>query len=157
MDDEPCHLSAEPAKVEELVESCIAQLRSRGLRRSAGLEALLRQMAARHRPATLAELQQVPHLTARDQATIYRLVMKLEEAGLVRRLGLHDRAMYFQLVVPGHHHDYLVCTHCGKIEDLDLTCPVEQLEKEIMKTRGYRKVYHELEFYGVCPECAGAA
>ncbi|MGI8602616.1 MAG: Fur family transcriptional regulator [Verrucomicrobiales bacterium] len=146
-------MSAEPGKVEALVEECVAQLRTRGLRRTKGLDALLRHMAVRHRPATLADLQDVPGLAGHDQATIYRLVTKLEEAGLVRRLGLHGRAMFFQLVVADHHHDYLVCTACGKIEDLDLRCPVEALEKEIMKSRGYRSVYHELEFYGLCPAC----
>jgi Fur family ferric uptake transcriptional regulator len=113
-------------------------------------------MATRHRPATLAELAQAPGLDGLDQATVYRLVMKLEVSGLVRRLGLHERSTHFQLVIPGHHHDYLVCTQCGKIEDLDLRCPVEALEKGIMEQHGYRGVYHELEFYGVCPQCGGA-
>jgi Fur family transcriptional regulator, ferric uptake regulator len=27
-----------------------------------------------------------------DKATVYRLLMKLEERGLIRRLGLHDRS-----------------------------------------------------------------
>lgn len=153
MAEESCHWSAEPWKVEALVEHCIERLRARGLRRSRGLDALLRQMAGRHRPATLAELAQAPELSSLDQATIYRLVIKLEEAGLVRRLGLHERATYFLLVIDGHHHDYLVCTRCGKIEDLDVRCPVEALEEQIMATRGYSSVYHELEFYGVCPAC----
>lgn len=147
-------MSMQPEKVEALVGAAIGRLRDCGMRRTAGLEALLRHMASCHRPATLADLQAVPTLTALDQATVYRLVSKLEQSGLVRRLGLHDRAPHFQLVVPGHHHDYLVCTECGKIEDLPLHCPVEALEHEIMKKSGYRKVYHELEFFGVCPECA---
>ncbi len=152
-----CQHHADPGEIDSLVENCVAQLRQRGLRRSRGLEVLLRHLAEHHRPVTLGELAAVPGLDGLDQATIYRLVMKLEETGLVRRLGLHDRSMYFQLVVPGHHHDYLVCTQCGKIEDLAIHCPVEALEREIMESSGYRQVYHELEFYGVCPACAAAA
>ncbi len=148
-----CHHPQQPQEVNLLVENCVAKLRSRGLRRSQGLEALLHHMAAHHRPATLADLSRVQDLASLDQATIYRLVMKLESASLVRRLGLHERATYFQLVVPGHHHDYLVCTSCGKIEDVELTCPVEPLEREIMARRGYSHVYHELEFFGICPAC----
>jgi len=151
-----CHHPQAPHQLTSLVETCVAQLRSRGLRRSQGLDALLHHMADHHRPATLADLARVPSLANLDQATIYRLVMKLESAGLVRRLGLHERATYFQLVVPGHHHDYLVCTACGKIEDVELTCPVEPLEREIMARSGYSHVYHELEFFGVCPDCAAA-
>jgi len=154
MADPHCHHSQSTHEANSLVETCIGQLRARGLRRSKGLDALLNRMVAHHRPATLAELSKVRGLTGLDQATIYRLVMKLEAAGLVRRLGLHDRATYFQLVVPGHHHDYLVCTGCGKIEDVELTCPVEPLEREVMARSGYTGVYHELEFFGVCPACA---
>lgn len=147
-----CHSPTE--EVERLVASCIEQLRARGWRRSQGLISLLRHLAAHHHPATLAELNQAEGLAELDPATVYRLVMKLEEAGLVRRLGLHERATYFQLVVPGHHHDYLVCTRCGKIEDVALACPAEELERQLMKRTGYRHVYHQLEFYGVCPACA---
>lgn len=154
MADPHCHHPQSPHETSALVETCVAQLRARGLRRSQGLDALLHHMAAHHQPATLADLAKVPRLAGLDQATIYRLVMKLEAAGLVRRLGLHDRATYFQLVVPGHHHDYLVCTSCGKIEDVKLSCPVEPLEREVMQRSGYTQVYHELEFFGLCPACA---
>lgn len=154
MVDPHCHHAPSAREVTSLVETCVAQLRSKGLRRSGGLDALLHHMAAHHHPSTLAELSRVHGLSGLDQATVYRLVMKLESAGLVRRLGLHDRATYFQLVVPGHHHDYLVCTSCGKIEDVELTCPVEPLEREVMARSGYSRVYHELEFFGVCPACA---
>lgn len=157
MADSHCHHRQSANEVSTLVETAVNQLRSSGLRRSRGLDALLNHMAANHHPATLADLARVSSLAGLDQATIYRLVMKLESAGLVRRLGLHDRATYFQLVVPGHHHDYLVCTSCGKIEDINLSCPVEPLEREVMKRSGYTRLYHELEFFGVCPACARSA
>ena len=153
MGHDHCQLSENPAKVEALIEDCVAQLRARGLRRSRGLDALLRHMASHHRPTTLADLARMAGLRKLDQATVYRLVIKLEQAGLVRRLGLHERATYFQLLVPGHHHDYLVCTDCGKIEDVEIHCPAEALENRIMAKTGYRKLYHELEFFGICPEC----
>ena len=136
---------------------CIRLLRQRGARRTRALELVIAELARRRAPVTLAELAATPAIREQcDPATVYRLVMKLESASLVRRLGLHERATYFQLVVPGHHHDYLVCTRCGKIEDVELTCPVEPLEREIMARRGYSHVYHELEFFGICPACAPA-
>ncbi len=61
---------------------------------------------------------------------------------------------YFALLIPGEHHDYLVCTECGSIKSIDMSCPVKKLEKDIMKSSGFTRVYHELEFYGVCPKCA---
>ena len=46
---------------------------------------------------------------------------------------------------------------CGRIERLDVACPVQTLEKTIARSSGFKGIYHELEFYGQCPECAETA
>jgi Fur family transcriptional regulator, ferric uptake regulator len=33
---------------------------------------------------------------------------------------------------------------------------VPALEKQIGKNSGFKNIYHELEFFGQCPECAAA-
>ena len=133
----------------------VGQCRERGLRRTKALEEVLRELIRRDGPVTLAELAASERLVEQcDKATVYRLLIRLEEKGMVRRLGLHDRSTYFFIKYPGEHHDYLICTTCGQIDKLDIACPVEALEAEIEKTRGYRSLYHELEFFGVCPACA---
>ena len=142
------------AEIDTLVDACAKRLRDRGLRRTRALDLLIREMAGRDKPVTIAELTQAPALREQcDPATIYRLLMKLEEHGMVRQLGLHERAMYFILVRPGHHHDYLICTGCGKIAEVDMACPVRSLEHKLEKSSGFRHVYHELEFFGICPGC----
>ena len=62
---------------------------------------------------------------------IYATCQRLADAGVVRRLGLHERAAYFTLVLPGQHRDYLICTECGMINPVDAPCPVHDLEDEI--------------------------
>ena len=89
-----------------------------------------------------------------DKATVFRLLQRLTEHGVVRRLGLHERAAYFTLLIPGKHSDYLICTSCGSIEPVKAPCPVHALEDEIREKTGFRNLYHELEFFGVCPKCA---
>ncbi len=124
------------------------------MRRTRALEVVIEELARRGKPSTLAEMSGTPLVKMQcDPATVYRLVMKLEEQGLVRRLGFHERSSYFMLVIPNHHHDYLVCTQCGAIEQLDMACPVHALEKKLEKQSGYSGIYHELEFFGVCPAC----
>ena len=124
------------------------------MRRTRALELVIEEMAKAGRPVTTQELASTAALAQQcDQATVYRLVIKLLEQGLVRKLGLHERSAYFALLVPGEHHDYLVCTDCGAIQTLDISCPVAKLEEDIMKTSGFQEIYHELEFYGTCPEC----
>lgn len=142
------------AEITALADACAERLRARGLRRTRALDLLIREMAGCEKPVTIADLHAAPALRQQcDPATVYRLLMKLETHGMVRRLGLHDRAMYFILVRAGHHHDYLVCTGCGVIEEVNLECPVRSLEQRLEKVSGFRHIYHELEFFGVCAGC----
>lgn len=136
------------------LEQTIERLRAAGMRRTRALEELLATLVECDRPMTLAELSASERLAGLcDKATVFRLLQKLAEQGEVRRLGLHERAAYFVLLVPGQHSDYLICTSCGSIQAIEAPCPVHQLEQEIRNKTGYRKLYHELEFFGVCPDC----
>lgn len=137
------------------VQNAIDRCRDAGLRRTKALEELLSTLLESKRPMTLAELCGSRRLTDQcDKATVFRLVQRLADHGIVRRLGLHERAAYFTLLIPGSHSDYLICTSCGSIEPIKAPCPVHQLEEEIREKSGYRNLYHELEFFGVCPKCA---
>ncbi len=147
---------AEAETTKERLEWAIAVCRERGLRRTRAMEELLLALIAADRPRTLAELCGLESLSEQcDKATVYRLLGRLQEKGVIRRLGLHERAAYYAFAYPGEHLDYLVCTDCGKIEALDLECPVETLEKEVMNRTGFSGLYHELEFFGSCPQCVG--
>lgn len=137
-----------------LVQEMIQRLRSSGLRRTKALEELITTLLESERPMTLAELAASARMADQcDKATVFRLLQRLAEHGVVRRLGLHERAAYFTLLVPGKHSDYLICTSCGSIEAIQAPCPVHHLEDEIRVKTGFRNLYHELEFFGVCPRC----
>ncbi|MDP3851390.1 MAG: transcriptional repressor [Luteolibacter sp.] len=138
-----------------LVKETIDRCRKAGLRRTKALEELIITLLESERPMTLAELAASGRLADQcDKATVFRLLQRLAEHAVVRRLGLHERAAYFTLLVPGKHSDYLICTKCGSIEAIQAPCPVHQLEEEIRQKTGYRNLYHELEFFGTCPKCA---
>lgn len=141
--------------MKDLVQKTIERCREAGLRRTKALEELVSTLLECGRPMTLAELSASKRLADQcDKATVFRLLQRLAGHGVVRRLGLHERAAYFTLLIPGKHSDYLICTSCGKIEAIQAPCPVHQLEDEIREKTGYRNLYHELEFFGVCPKCA---
>ncbi|MFD2255888.1 Fur family transcriptional regulator [Luteolibacter algae] len=126
-----------------------------GLRRTKALKELISTLIEANRPMTLAELAASERLSDQcDKATVYRLLQRLTEHGILRRLGLHERAAYFTLLQPGKHSDYLICTECGKIDAVSAPCPVHELEDEIREKTGYKGLYHELEFFGTCPACA---
>jgi Fur family transcriptional regulator, ferric uptake regulator len=143
-----------PHDTECLHCQALDRARDAGLRRTRALEEVLRLLIQAEQPLTLADLAESQQLADKaDRATIYRLLMKLQQRGIIRRLGLHDRAAYFTMLFPGRHSDYLICTDCGSIQRLDIACPVEALEADIAKKSGYRALYHELEFFGQCPNC----
>lgn len=142
--------------MDPLVVDTIDRCRAAGMRRTKAMEQLLVTLVETDRPMTLAELSESPRLTDQcDKATVFRLLQRLTEKGLVRRLGLHERAAYFTLLIPDRHRDYLICTECGTIEPVQAPCPVHDLEDEIREKTGFRNLYHELEFFGTCPRCAG--
>lgn len=138
-----------------IAQDALARCRKVGLRRTKALEELLQTLLDAEGPVTLAALAHSPRLTSLcDKATLYRLLHRLTDKGIVRRLGLHERAAYFTLIIPGQHRDYLICTQCGSIAPIDAPCPVHELEEEIRKSTGFQGLYHELEFFGICPRCA---
>jgi len=143
-----------PSAPDTLLQETIARCRAAGLRRTWALEELLKQLIQSHRPLTLADIAEAKALKNRcDKATVFRLLVRLEKHGILRRLGLHDRSAYYTMNLPGEHSDYLICTQCGVIEVVDIACPVEKLEAQIARESGFKKLYHELEFFGVCPKC----
>jgi Fe2+ or Zn2+ uptake regulation protein len=138
-----------------LLAESLERARDAGLRRTKALSDVLSILIHACQPLTLGDIAESEDLVSEaDRATVYRLLVKLEQHGLIRRLGLHDRAAYYIINLPGEHHDYLICNDCGRIERLDVACPVQALEKTIARNSGFKRIYHELEFYGQCPECA---
>jgi len=135
-------------------DGLLEQCKNAGLRRTNALCVLLETLLVHELPMTLAELSEHENLVnVCDRATVFRLLQKLSNNGVVRRLGLHERGAYFTLLIPGRHQDFLICTDCGDIQPINAPCPVHQLEKDIAKKTGYSGLYHELEFFGKCPAC----
>ena len=140
--------------MDDLLANLLQSCKGAGMRKTKSLLALLETLIDHDAPVTLAELTAFPKLqTLCDRVTLYRLLQRLNERGIVRRLGLHERSAYFTLLIPGSHKDYLICTSCNDIKAIQAPCPVHALEKEIAATSGYKKLYHELEFFGICPNC----
>ncbi len=138
-----------------LLCQALDRARECGLRMTPALEDVMRLLIESAAPLTLADIAESRHLSSQaDRATVYRLLTKLEKLAVIRRLGLHDRAAYYTMIFPGEHNDYLVCTECGKIQRLEIDCPVGKLEARIAKKSKFTRLYHELMFFGLCPKCA---
>ena len=138
--------------MQEAVKQAIARCRELGLRRTRALEELLATLVERSRPMTLAELAASARLADLcDKATVYRLLQRLTEKGIIRRLGLHERAAYFTLLQPGKHSDYLICTGCGKIEAVKAPAPSMTSKTKSVKKPDTRDCITNSSFSGLAP------
>jgi Fur family ferric uptake transcriptional regulator len=87
-------------------------------------------------------------------ATVYRTLRLLCDAGLADErhfgggLARYERA-------GGAHHDHLICTTCGRVEEFE-NAAIEQLQEEVAHTRGFRIASHKHEIYGTCARCRAA-
>ena len=134
-----------------------AWLRARGLRVTGGRVAIVRLLDASRVPLTLHQIHEQAGDHACDFATVFRFVTMLEEKNLVEKVAWADGTTRHELRTgDGHHHHYLICRNCHKVEPVD-DCVVEHLEQEIAAERGYTAMNHSLQLTGVCPTCQKSA
>lgn len=84
-------------------------------------------------------------------ATVYKTVETLKRLGELRELELgHGRAHYDAADPSDHPH--VVCTQCGKVEDVEVT-GIDRLLAQAAGASAYALDTKRLEFFGRCPAC----
>lgn len=86
-------------------------------------------------------------------ATIYRTMDLLLKLGLVRALVLNDNRLRYEIDREENHHHHLICTGCRRVEEFT-SCTFDHLIGDIENTTRFVVKRHDLEAYGLCPECA---
>ena len=86
-------------------------------------------------------------------ATVYRVLMQFEQAGLLSRSNFESGKAVFELN-EGQHHDHLVCLDCGRVEEF-FDAQIEQRQREVTVSRGFELQEHSLALYARCtkPNC----
>lgn len=85
-------------------------------------------------------------------ATVYRVLMQFAEAGIVLRSHFESSTAIFELN-EGTHHDHLICTGCGRMEEF-VDSDIERRQEEVARERGFTIKEHSLALYGTCAACA---
>lgn len=117
-------------------------------------EAILSFLARQRLPVTLDMVLGAEGVRGqRDATTVYRTLMMLKEAGVVRLVGTPQKLSYFVLNSPGANHHFLVCLGCGRLADLPALETLNRLDQLIAQATGYAAVHHDLEVQGLCPAC----
>ena len=84
-------------------------------------------------------------------ATVYRVLTQFESAGLVMRHHFDGGQSVFEMD-DDEHHDHIVCTKCGKVEEF-FDAVIEKQQDKVAKKLGFEISDHSLYLYGLCPDC----
>ena len=82
-----------------------------------------------------------------SKTTVYNSLKIFKEHGIIQTLTISSSELRYDFKCTMHHH--FLCKKCGKIIDIDISCPhIEKIRKEgyqIDEAHGY--------FKGICKEC----
>jgi Fur family peroxide stress response transcriptional regulator len=132
----------------------LEQLRRAQVRVTPVREKVVDFLAPLRVPATLNEITHSAELAGQfDDATVYRTLVLFVELEVVRQIQPQGRATHFLLNMPGECFSFLVCRGCGAITPLSHGEELHRVEKQTATLHGYTGITHELELYGVCPNC----
>jgi Fur family ferric uptake transcriptional regulator len=81
-------------------------------------------------------------------ATVYRVLMQFEQAGLLQRSNFESGKAVFELN-EGRHHDHLVCLDCGRVEEF-YDVEIEQRQRTVTTALGFELQEHSLSLYARC-------
>ena len=81
-------------------------------------------------------------------ATVYRVLAQLQQAGLLR-LARFDAGKAMYELDDGSHHDHLVCTECGWVEEFHDEV-IEAHQRRVAMRLGFELGDHTLVLYGRC-------
>jgi Fe2+ or Zn2+ uptake regulation protein len=86
-----------------------------------------------------------------DLASIYRNLELMNKSDAVNVILFGEGKKRYELKnMKGHHH-HLFCEGCGDIKDIEMK--EENLIKNVKNNQGYVIKKHNLEFFGLCPNC----
>ena len=92
-----------------------------------------------------------PHIS---RGTVYRNLNALDEAGVLRRLGMPEGPDHYDCRTDNHYH--FLCRACHRVVDTQLPYN-EALNSATPGLPGYQTEWHRLILVGLCPACAGNA
>ncbi|HSJ50714.1 MAG TPA: Fur family transcriptional regulator [Actinomycetota bacterium] len=137
-----------------------SRVRSTGQRYTERRRRLVDILSRAGSPQTIADILRGRRDLA--QSSVYRNLAVLERAGVVHRVLADDEFARYELTesLTGHHH-HLICSNCGRVEDV--TMP-KSFERSLNRTidrlaagAGFATVSHRLDLLGRCRNCMSGA
>ncbi len=87
-----------------------------------------------------------------SRATAYRTLETLQACNLVEKRDFGKSGRVYENVIPGGHHDHLICTKCGRVTEFD-SPELEKIQQYICDKLGFAQVSHTHHVFGICQQC----
>jgi len=129
-------------------------LRTAGYRVTPARRAVLSTLAHEGKPLSLRRLvEKARAQRAIDPVTVYRTILSLDRAGIVRRVDFRHGHAHYELANREEHH-HCICVRCDRVEDVT-GCRVSGMTSRVLRETGFETITeHALEFFGICRACA---
>ena len=127
------------------------------MHRTSQRRAILRALEEALGPLTPQEVYESAsrHHPGLGLVTVYRNLDTLAERGTVAVVRLPNETTTRYEPKRSSHHHHFSCEECGRVYELDATCPVEVLEGATLPG-GFHVRDHALTLDGSCPGCAAS-
>ena len=137
-----------------VVDRFIGYLREHNLPVTAQRLAIAETLLTSHRHLSAEEVAQEVTAAGRKvgTATVYRTIDTLLESGLVVERDFGEGFRRFEPARDTPHHEHLVCTQCGKVEEFRDE-RLERMTTIVAESRGFARQRHRLVIHGVCKDC----
>ncbi len=146
-----------PAMPNDLHETVQTRLRRVGQRYTPKRRALVDSLGSARTPLSIGDV--LAASTGLPQSSAYRNLAVLEQAGVVRRVVTEEGYARFELTEDlTEHHHHLICSRCGRVEDVrvpdDVETTIDRTLDRVARRTGFAKVSHRLDLIGTCRNCA---
>ncbi len=137
-----------------VVDRFVGYLREHNLPVTAQRLAIAETLLTSHRHLSAEEVAQEVTAAGRKvgTATVYRTIDTLLESGLVVERDFGEGFRRFEPARDIPHHEHLVCTQCGKVEEFRDE-RLERMTTIVAESRGFARQRHRLVIHGVCKDC----
>lgn len=134
--------------------STIRLLQGRGHRMTTARRLMITGLCDAARPLSAIDVLAMlaKHKLQANKTTVYRELAFLEQQTIVKPIDFGDGTKRYE-IASSHHHHHLICTSCGRVEDVELARDVDEEGARLGKQKGFVITGHSLEFFGKCKNC----
>ncbi len=126
-------------------------LKSLNIQYTVQRESILDFLKNNLKPQTINQIQKGLK-TEVDLSTLYRTLELFEQKELIRKTELKEPLQNIYEYNQDLHSHHIICTQCKKVELIE-DCPLHEYEAQVEKSSGYIVQEHQLNLYGICPQC----